>query len=412
MEFVEEILYKKVNNGDLLNIDREIFSDATGGGQTYFDLGGIDQNRLIKFLEYGQSEEKDDPQSFEYRKKYTINVISLGSNMEAKLEFDPRKNRKNYKISDQRNNRHPAWLASSGFPTIPKGARYAKDITNIPKLFIFLVKTSERKYYAGFVNDKLPSSWTKGLGLERLLEWDKNDINKGFINFNGNRVVFNNNKINPFVLYSDYLNDISDNKNSDKVSEGHEEYTANNDSNKDDVENFELDFNNLTFEECGKPTGNGKLNNKRKFVAKKTNYEKKSRKNKNKGDLGEEAIVIMEQQRLKDLGQEELANMVKWVSKTEGDGLGYDIKSWDFIDGKAIEKYIEVKTTVGGIETPFDISDTEVQASKKYGERFFLYRIFDIKHINSNIKYYILNGDIEDNCVLSPTSYKVIMKIK
>lgn len=47
MELVEAIFYKKINPGDLLNIDRALHID--GGGQTYLDLAGIDQVDLCHF---------------------------------------------------------------------------------------------------------------------------------------------------------------------------------------------------------------------------------------------------------------------------------------------------------------------------------------------------------------------------
>ena len=43
------------------------------------------------------------------------------------------------------------------------------------------------------------------------------------------------------------------------------------------------------------------------------------------------------------------------VSVDEGDGAGYDIQSFDYdaATGDVIEYYIEVKSTTGGIDTPF-----------------------------------------------------------
>ena len=427
MEFVEMILYKKVNNGDLLNIDREIFKGAKGGGQTYFDLAGIDQEKLSKFLEYGIAENKDNPKEFEYRKKYTIEAVQLGNeDIVAKLEFDPRKKRKNYKISDQRNNRHPAWSPSNGFPTIPQWARYAKDITNIPNLFIFIIKTSEKKYYAGFVNNSIPESWDIGIGLERLLVWDANDKNKGFIDFEQGTILFTNNLDKIFSINKQDISEADK-----KLSKGTKIYIDNSDNvevektiiekeslneEKDDIsiedELFEIDYDNIEFEQHTPPNGTitPKIPSGLKRKGRHTNHEKRNKQNKIKGDLGEEIVLQLEKMRLKSLGLDDLIDSIKWVSKSEGDGLGYDIESWDVYDSNIEKIYIEVKTTTGKIDTPIDISAKEVEVSKQLGDKYYIYRIFDIKKVNDRINYYIINGDVTNTFDLVPSAYKAYLK--
>ncbi|EOU1825394.1 DUF3883 domain-containing protein [Clostridium perfringens] len=427
MEFVEMILYKKVNNGDLLNIDREIFEGATGGGQTYFDLGGIDQVKLSKFLEYGIAESKENPEKFEYRKKYTIEVIKLGNEeIVASLEFDPRNGRKNYKISDQRNNRHPAWLPSNGFPRIPEGARYASDITNIPNLFIFIIKTSDKKYYAGFVNNNIPKLWDIGIGLERLLVWDKKDSNKGFIDFEPRTILFTNNIDKPFSITQQNSNqtnielskDIETKINNSNYIENEENISLKPTLNlkKESIfsedETFEIDFENIQFEQYMPPNGTtiSKMPSGLKRQGRKINYEKKNKQNKIKGDLGEEIVLELERVRLKSLGMDDFIDTIEWVSKSKGDGLGYDIESWDIYDGKIEKIYIEVKTTIGKIDTPIDISAKEVEVSKQLGDKYYIYRIFGIKKVNNIINYYIINGDITKTFDLVPSAYKAYLK--
>ena len=55
------------------------------------------------------------------------------------------------------------------------------------------------------------------------------------------------------------------------------------------------------------------------------------------------------------------------VSKTHGDGLGFDVLSYD-VSGR--ERFIEVKTTSFGKETLFFITRNEVGFSKREIERF------------------------------------------
>jgi hypothetical protein len=57
---------------------------------------------------------------------------------------------------------------------------------------------------------------------------------------------------------------------------------------------------------------------------------------------------------------EKFAEQIRWISKEEGDGTGFDILS-KHLDGK--DKYIEVKTTKPGKETPFYFSRNELTFS-------------------------------------------------
>lgn len=178
------------------------------------------------------------------------------------------------------------------------------------------------------------------------------------------------------------------------------------------VDEFILDIENVQFQEHNMPLeGKGKKEkNNRKNILRKFNYEKRAKSNKVKGDLGEEAVIIMEKNKLRELGREDLIKSVEWVSKDKGDGAGYDIESWKVV-GEEFEKiYIEVKTTTGDINTPFDISDKEVSVSKQFGDRFYIYRLFGVQKVTSKINYYIINGDVEKNFDLVPTSFKAYLK--
>lgn len=57
------------------------------------------------------------------------------------------------------------------------------------------------------------------------------------------------------------------------------------------------------------------------------------------GQSGEEFVFRYEQWRLAHMGKSELADRVEHVSLTKGDGLGYDILSFD-ANGR--ERFIEV----------------------------------------------------------------------
>src|SRR5438874_12478038 len=96
--------------------------------------------------------------------------------------------------------------------------------------------------------------------------------------------------------------------------------------------------------------------------------------NRQLGKLGEELVVLFERQRLRRAGRDDLAGRVEWVAETVGDGLGFDVLSFDAADGS--ERLVEVKTTGLGKFFPFMVTDTEVRCSEDTGQRFRLFRVF------------------------------------
>jgi hypothetical protein len=102
----------------------------------------------------------------------------------------------------------------------------------------------------------------------------------------------------------------------------------------------------------------------------------RDRQNKVLGDAGEEFAFQFEKRQLEGFGRVDLAKKIRWVSKEDGDGAGYDISSFQ-ADGR--EKFIEVKTTVGGNRTPFYISRNETEFSREAGDRFNLFRLYNFR---------------------------------
>ena len=94
-----------------------------------------------------------------------------------------------------------------------------------------------------------------------------------------------------------------------------------------------------------------------------------------------------------------MADRIEHVSATQGDGLGYDILSFD-VDGK--ERYVEVKTTAFAKETPFFASRNEVEFAREASDQFHLYRLFDFR---KTPKLFSLKGDISQYCSLDPFTY-------
>jgi len=134
----------------------------------------------------------------------------------------------------------------------------------------------------------------------------------------------------------------------------------------------------------------------------KANYVSKAKNNTKIGSAGEMIVLYLEIKKLKEANKYSLAKKVEHVSKTKGDGLGYDILSYD-INGNM--KYIEVKTTTGDEKSPFYISRNEIEFSATHSKDYQLYRVYDLDTKRSTAKYYIVNGDITISMKFTPTQY-------
>lgn len=132
----------------------------------------------------------------------------------------------------------------------------------------------------------------------------------------------------------------------------------------------------------------------------KRDYFEREARNRSLGTAGELFIVQYEQWRLSNLGAGQLAEKVTHVAQDVGDGLGYDVLSFE-PDGR--ERFIEVKTTAHDAATPFFFSANEVEFAREQSERFRLYRLY---HFRTSPKFFELPGAIEQHCHLDPSTFK------
>lgn len=132
----------------------------------------------------------------------------------------------------------------------------------------------------------------------------------------------------------------------------------------------------------------------------KRDYLQREAANQSLGIAGEEFVLEFERWRLDVMGYPKLASQVEHVSKTRGDGLGYDIRSFES-DGK--ERFIEVKTTSFGKETPFFITQNELKFSSFASQQFYLYRLFEFR---KQPRLFDLAGEISNHCLLDPVTYR------
>ena len=152
-----------------------------------------------------------------------------------------------------------------------------------------------------------------------------------------------------------------------------------------------------------------KTTDKSNFIARKTKYLELNKTRYLRGVLAEELVYKYEKQRLIDEGQEDLANEVKWVSQELGDGLGYDIQSFQKIGDEYRKIFIEVKGTSEDESQPFEITLNEYNLAKTEKENYKIYRV--IKTKEKVAKCFIIDGDkLEELFELIPQLYKAYKK--
>lgn len=120
--------------------------------------------------------------------------------------------------------------------------------------------------------------------------------------------------------------------------------------------------------------------------------------NRSLGAAGEEFAVRFDVARLLAARKDRLAAKVDRVSVSRGDGLGYDVLSFE-VGGR--ERFIEVKTTAYGPATPFIVTRKEVAVSKESAAHYHLYRLFDFRR---EPRLFQKPGQIEQAFTLDPTA--------
>jgi len=142
----------------------------------------------------------------------------------------------------------------------------------------------------------------------------------------------------------------------------------------------------------------------RERIPRKLDYASRDDRNRKLGELGEAWVVGYETVRLKEEGRGKLIEGIDWVARRLGDGLGYDVKS--FQDAQT-PRYIEVKTTNGPALTPFIVSQNELEFSQEQDAAFWLYRVFDFRALP---RLFLLQGALDRHVSLTPTDYRARLR--
>jgi hypothetical protein len=129
-------------------------------------------------------------------------------------------------------------------------------------------------------------------------------------------------------------------------------------------------------------------------------FVKLDAENRSLGKAGEKFIAEFEAKRLWDIGKKKLSQRVELVSETKGDGIGYDILSFE---ENGTERFIEVKTTNRGKYFPFYTSINEVDFSDDFSSQYHLYRLYKFKE---KPQFYELQGSLRQ-FNLEPVTFRL-----
>lgn len=135
--------------------------------------------------------------------------------------------------------------------------------------------------------------------------------------------------------------------------------------------------------------------------SRKIDFAERDAANRHLSKIGEQFVFDLERYRLNAAGRDDLAQRVVWASQDIGDGLGFDILSFDEADDT--ERMLEVKTTALGKFFPFYVTSNEVRCSDDIPNQFHLFRVFDF---GREPRLYILHGSLRELCQLDPVLYR------
>lgn len=116
------------------------------------------------------------------------------------------------------------------------------------------------------------------------------------------------------------------------------------------------------------------LDPKLERIARKYNHAERDFQNRSLGRRGEEFVVKRERERLSEAGLHDLAQEVEWTADIHGDGVGYDIRSFNL---SGAERWLEVKTTRGNARSSFFLTRTEHDVGLRHPDKWRLVRLFN-----------------------------------
>jgi len=135
-------------------------------------------------------------------------------------------------------------------------------------------------------------------------------------------------------------------------------------------------------------------------VARKFDAAGRDERNRALGNAGEARVFESERVHLRQQGRADLAEQVEWTSKSQGDGAGFDISSFE-TNGK--RRLIEVKTTNGWERTPFHISRNELAVADQRRDEWKLVRVWNFSR---SARAFEISPPLDQHVSLTATSFQ------
>lgn len=137
-----------------------------------------------------------------------------------------------------------------------------------------------------------------------------------------------------------------------------------------------------------------------RHLIRKFDCAERDHRNRSLGKAGEAFVVECERQRLTECDRSDLARKIRWVSKEDGDGAGYDVLSFSQ-NGQT--RLIEVKTTNGPAQTPFYLSRNEIAVAGERPTEWSIYRV----HLFANgPRVFTVRPPLESSVNLRPETWR------
>jgi len=163
------------------------------------------------------------------------------------------------------------------------------------------------------------------------------------------------------------------------------------------VEDFLATFESPPTPDPNRPTGVAEPSAQYNPVG--INYLELEARNQALGNAGEEFAMNFERARLIHAGKDTLAERIEQISSTVGPSAGFDILSFET---SGADRFIEVKTTKYGKNTPFYLTPNELRCSQDKAANYFLYRLFLFR---KTPRLFALQGHLDRSCVLTPSAF-------
>lgn len=150
-------------------------------------------------------------------------------------------------------------------------------------------------------------------------------------------------------------------------------------------------------------------NLRQQFVPKKIDWIGLNGRRTELGRLGEDYVIRFETNRLLEFAELDTDRIVH-LSDEQGDGAGFDIIS---LNEDGTERFIEVKTTKGSLDTPFYMTENERAYFElhKNEEDLFIYRVYNFDEFSKTGKIEVIPANkLFTDYSFDPMSYKVTKK--